>query len=128
MGQVSFAQTIHAEQMGDFSPAGSGKNQGTFKVDGKEYSVFMFADSESVTEAVSQFLQDINQQEPPETLLDFEFVHITEQLMETEQEIAQLLGELFSPEEAQEPSEQVPHAAQREGQLQGKIRYQKKNS
>lgn len=97
---VTIAQTVHAEQVSELG-GGSGKNQGTLKAEGKEYSVFMFADSEAVSESASEFLQDMNHQKCDLQILhEFQFLHLTQQMIETEQQIAELLGELSHPEES----------------------------
>ncbi len=113
---VSGAQILHAEQVGDPALAAGGKNQGTLKTEGKDYSFFVLADSEAVTEAVSEFLQEINQQKTAsDVLLDFEFLHITQQLIETEHEKTLLLGELLEGEQL--PEQQG--SAQKETKMEG---------
>jgi hypothetical protein len=108
MGQVNFAQTLHAEQVGELI-SGNGKNQGTLKADGKEYSVILFADSESVSESASEFLQDASLQKGgPQILKEFKFVPID---LEIEMEILELLGELSTPEDAQDKlQEHIPRS------------------
>lgn len=99
---LSVSQLVHGEKIGDGCSA-SGKNQGTLKSDGKEYQVYVFSDSESVTEAVSKFLQDANTQErPQELLLDFEFMLITPETIDVETEIGQLLQDLTKQEAPKE--------------------------
>lgn len=94
---------MHAEQIGDANA--SGKNHGTLKSDGKEYSVFVFSDSEAVTEAVAKFLQDANQQEQPtEQLSDFEFIHIDQEMIEVETEIGEIFKDLSKTETPKEAS------------------------
>ncbi len=96
---VGFAQTAHAEKAGDQSALGGAKSQGTLKTESKDYTFMVLADSASVTEAVNQFLQEINQQQAlPETIQEHLFTFITPHLMETETDIARLLAELAKPQ------------------------------
>lgn len=108
---IGLAQSAHTEKVGS-EPAAGDKKQGTLKTEGgKEYTLVAFADSESVTEAVNQFLQEANQQKrPPETLLEFVFVHITPELVDIENEIAHLLGQLASKQPDPKSLEKPAHS------------------
>lgn len=93
MAQVSLAQSVQSEASGDSGKAG--KTQGTFKVDGKEHTVFVFSESEAVSEAACKFLQEANlQKKMPDVLSNREFTHITPEIVETESEITKLMSEL----------------------------------
>ena len=98
---IGLAQSVHTEKVGCDPAAAGTKNQGTLKTEGgKEHTLVAFADTESVTEAVDQFLQEANlQKRPPESLQEFVFIHITPELVEIEGEIADLLRQLASKQE-----------------------------
>ena len=98
---IGLAQSVHTEKVGCDSAAAGTKNQGTLKTEGgKEHALIAFADTESVTEAVDQFLQDANlQKRPSDVLQEFVFIHITPELVEIEGEIADLLRQLASKQE-----------------------------
>ena len=97
MAQVSFSQIMHAEQTGDVNTSACGKNQGTLKTEGKNYEVIVFTDSAPVTEDVAEFLQQINQRSTEQSL-DFEVVHFTQEMIEIENEIGELLKDLVKTE------------------------------
>jgi len=94
---------LHADQIGEGTASTSGKNEGILKTGGQEYSIFVFSDSEAVTEAVAKFLQEANQQGASlEQLLDYEFVHITQEMIEVESEVELLLNQLAKQEISKE--------------------------
>lgn len=121
---VSFSQVMHAEQINDCSKSASGKNQGTLKSDGKEYSIFVFPDSESVSEAVSKFLQTANDQEPTTQLLNFEFIHIDSETIEIETQIEELLDDIFKDEISKEEAASSAHY---KNQTDGKAKFLQKS-
>lgn len=109
---IGLAQSVHTEKVGCDPAAAGTKNQGTLKTEGgKEHTLIAFADTESVTEAVNQFLQDANvQKRPPDALLEFVFIHITRELMEIEGEIADLLRQLASKQEGKSSKNTQGHS------------------
>lgn len=94
MGNVN--ATIAADMKAEAK--GAPKQEGTLKSEGKEHTVFAYADTESVSEAASELLEQINDPEMPEKLLgEHEFMEITSETIEIEQEIEQLSKELEKP-------------------------------
>jgi hypothetical protein len=88
------AQTAHVEKIG-VDLTGGAKNQGTLKTEGgSTYTCMAFVDTESVTEAVYLFLQEVNTQQSAEILTHVTFVFITPKQIAIESEIAYLLGQL----------------------------------
>ena len=82
-------------------------NQGTLKVTGdKEYTFFSFAQTQSISQGVSEFLSEINKlPELLETLLlEHTFVEINQEMIENETEIVLLLRALF----------EMPHSEKKE--------------
>lgn len=104
MTHVSFAKTMHAEQINNSSASANGKSQGTLKTDSKSHSIYAYSPSEteSITEDASEFLQEINQQDPEEMLQKHEFSQITQEDIEVEEEIADLLQELDTESEQED--------------------------
>lgn len=91
MSDVNANAVIHAEQQAEVKTPT--KNQGTLKTESAEHTFFAFAETESVSEGVSQFLNEINEQaDLPEML--HAFTEITEETIEIETEIQQLFEEL----------------------------------
>jgi len=99
---VSLAQSAHTDKVGNESAGVGPKNQGILKTEGgKEHLFIAFEDTESATKAVCEFLQEANfQKKSPDALVEFIFVHITPELVDTENEIANLLQHL-APESDQ---------------------------
>lgn len=96
MGDLTSSAVIHADQKGESkTPA---KNQGALHAEGKERSVFPFTETESVSEGVSEFLQDINEQRQPESLQEHVFTEFSQETIEVETEIAHLFQELEGSE------------------------------
>lgn len=112
MAQVSLAQNIQSEKLGDVASAKSG----TLKTETQEHSVTVL-ESESVSEAVSKFLQEANQKEPiEESLQNRVITHIPPET-EIESEIHDLLKALADPENKAEES---PFGEPSQNGIQGK--------
>ena len=110
---IGLAQSVHAEKVGADSSATGTKNQGTLKTEGgKEHVIIAFGDTESVTEAVNQFLQEAcSQKRSPDALLEYVFVHITPELVEIEAEIAHLQNQLASQGEKHTSEQPQTHSS-----------------
>jgi hypothetical protein len=94
MTLVSFSNVLHAEKVSDSNSSANQKSEGILKA-GKEYTVFVFENTEGISEAANEFLQEANKNEAfPELLSEYVFVHITAEMIEVEHEIAQLLQQL----------------------------------
>ncbi len=109
---IGLSQSVHTEKVGCDPAAASTKNQGTLKAEGgKEHTLVAFADTESVTEAVDQFLQEANlQKRPPDALREFVFIHITPELVEIEGEIADLLRQLAAKQDGKASENTQAHS------------------
>jgi hypothetical protein len=110
MGDVNATAVIHADQHAEIKTPT--KNHGTLKAEGKEHTFFAFAETESVSQGVSEFLGEINEApDLPESLLEEHvFTVITQETIEIETEIMRLFEELEKP--------QIPEK-QAEGQSKG---------
>lgn len=119
MGDVNASALIHADQHAEIKTPT--KSQGTLKADGKERTFFAYAETESVSQGVSEFLGEINEQpDLPDTLLaDHTFVEITQETIEIETEILHLFEELGKPESCEKealPKEALTDSARAKSQ------------
>jgi hypothetical protein len=109
MAEISLAHMVSTDHAAEFA---GDKTQGTLIVNGKECSVTVMTDTESVTEAALAFLEDINEQNDVDQaeLLKHEFVEITEEIIFIEEEI-QTLSTLLESTGAQDESTalETPH-------------------
>ncbi|NGX61238.1 MAG: hypothetical protein K940chlam9_00721 [Chlamydiae bacterium] len=108
MGEVQAALKFQGEAKAEGTHTQSGKTEGTLKGGGVEHDCFAYEQTESVSQGVSEFLQEINEPPPQEieqALLEHEFQEITEETIEIEQEIESLekdLAKLDSPKKGRE--------------------------
>lgn len=95
MAEVTLRAPIQTEQ--STASSRSSQPQGTLKTESENFNVFAFEDTGSVSKEVSEYLQEINQQPLPEGS-EHEFVQITPEQVEMQEEIAALIEELAAQE------------------------------
>ncbi len=133
MSEVAL-QMCFSEQIGETEAMTGTQNQGTLQTEGKDYTVHFLPNSEDVSAAVDKFLQQANLQKcPKDALRKHDFAHITQERVEIEAEINELLEHLEKSENVKDnqplSKEAKPKSAEKQNasassQGQGQVRPQ----